>query len=146
MWYSYLSQPCQSPKNLISFYSFHWGCAIWWDGTWMPLCVYNWWGSFFWWEKWWHICFYFFGWGGGQGSCLYFWVMMFLFWHICAVSACKHEPFDCTVVSFLSLQVVQPIGTLGLIGRLCPSHEGTQSCYFCLGFISGLDKSLFVWK
>lgn len=53
--------------------------------------------------------------GGGQGSCLYFWVMMFMFWHICAVSACKHEPFDCTVVSFLSLQVVQPIRTLGLM-------------------------------
>lgn len=44
VWYLYLSQPCQSPKNLISFYSFHWGCGIT-DGTWMPLCVYNWWGS-----------------------------------------------------------------------------------------------------
>lgn len=31
---------------------------------------------------------------GGVGFCLYFWgVMMFLFWHICAASACKHEPF-----------------------------------------------------
>ena len=40
---------------------------------------------------------------------------MIMLQHICAVSACKHEPFDCTVVSFLSLQVVQPIRTLGLM-------------------------------
>lgn len=31
-------------------------------------------------------------------------------------------------------------------GLPCPSREGTQSCNFCLGFILGLDKSLFVWK
>lgn len=31
-------------------------------------------------------------------------------------------------------------------GLPCPSHEGTQSCNFCSGFILGLDKSLFVWK
>lgn len=56
------------------------------------LCVYNWRGSLFWWEQWWHA--FIFGWGT-RGSCLYFWVM-FMFWHICAVSACEHEPVDCS--------------------------------------------------
>lgn len=82
-------------------------------------------------------------WGGkGQGSCLYFWVT-FLYLHICAVSACEHEPFDCTVVSLLWPQVVQPIRTLGLVVfPVLVVRE--QSCYFSLGFILGLDESLFV--
>lgn len=62
-------------------------------------------------------CFYFLGgWVGGTG---FLFVLLgdelFMLQHICAVSACKHEPFDCTVVSFLSLQVVQPIRTLDLM-------------------------------
>lgn len=45
------------------------------------------------------------------------------------------NPSDCTVVSFLSQQVVQPVGMWP--GGLCPNHEGTQSCYFCFGFYFG---------
>lgn len=49
---------------------------------------------------------------------------MFMFWHIRAVSACKHEPFDCTVdfppvtAGGSAYQDVRPHGLL------CPSHEG----------------------
>lgn len=70
--------------------------------------------------------------------------MMFMFWHISAVSACKHEPFDCTVVSSLSLQVVQPIGTLGLMVFSVLVMREHSPASFGWGFISGLDKSLFV--
>lgn len=39
---------------------------------------------------------------------------VFLMWqHTCAASACKYEPFDCTVVSSPWLQVVQPNRTQG---------------------------------
>lgn len=78
--------------------------------------------------------------------------MMFLFWHIRAVSACKHEPFDCTVdfppvtAGGSAYQDARPHGPL------CPSHEGTRSCslfvfWGVLIFGGGggrLDQSLFV--
>lgn len=61
-----------------------------------------------------------------------FGVMMFMFWHIRAVSACKHEPFDCTVdfppvtAGGSAYQDVRPHGLL------CPSHEGPA---FVLGAV-----------
>lgn len=138
----YVSQPCQSPKNLISFYSFDGGCGIYNEMEPDCLCV--------------CIidegpcsgerditCFYFlfnflFGGGrreGGVGYHLsFFGVMSCLCWSTCAVSACEHEPFDCTVV-FLPVcaggaanQDARPRGLP------CPSHEGTRSCYFFWGF------------
>lgn len=83
--------------------------------------------------------------GGLQGSCLFFWVMMFMFWHIRAVSACKHEPFDCTVVSLLSQQVVRPIRTLSLMVFSVRVMRERGPATFCFGvLIWGLAESLFV--
>ncbi len=56
----------------------------------------------------------------------------FLMWqHTCAVSACKYEPFDCTVVSSPWLEVVQPIRTQGkLLFYILVRREHSPTDYY----------------
>lgn len=105
-------------------------------GAWMPLCVKS--MRDFVKRHFWEFMTYMLLFWGGVGFCLYFFGGGW--WCFCSGTPVQQvlanmNPSDCTVVSFLSQQVVRPVGTRPR--GLRPSHEGTQSCYFCFGFYFG---------
>lgn len=126
------------------------------NGTWTHLCVYNWPGTF-WWETWCVLfLFYFILWGKGvrEGAQAFLFLFVCTFGVMicfCSGTLCSKCLQTWTLWLYSSFLPVTAGGTAYQDtrphGLPCPSHEGTRSCnFFCLGFILGLDESLFVWK